>query len=336
MSLDPLELTRKLIEIPSPSGAEGEVGHFLLPVLEELGLAVTVQPVAADRFNLAARSGAEPEVVLCTHMDVVPPHVPLREDATHLYGRGACDTRGALAAMLGAAQRLLAEQAGGFGVLLVVGEETDSIGARTANERLEWPSRSIIVGEPTGSRFARGQKGALKAAVTTRGRAAHSAYPERGESALVKMLPVLSDLMAAPWGRDASLGEGTLNVGTLQSGVRPNVIPAEARAEIMVRVVDSVAATEERLRRAVGERATLEIEHVNEPQALLVPEGEEGIVVAFNTDIPFLGRLGRPFLFGPGSILDAHGEGEKIAKADILAAVDTYHGLVRRLLAGGG
>lgn len=331
-TIEPLELTRKLIAIPSPSGSEGEVGRFLVPVLESLGLEVTVQPVEAERFNLLAVAGGAPRVVLCTHIDVVPPHIEPREDDTFIFGRGACDTKGILAAMLAATEQLLDEGVKAFGLLLVVGEETDSAGARVANERADWASRYVIVGEPTESRFARGQKGAFKAQLIVRGRAAHSAYPERGESALLKMMPVIGDLMQADWGEHPVLGRGTLNVGELHAGVRANVIPGEARASLMVRVVDSVKETGARLRRVVDGRAEIITGHINEPQEIHVPEGREGVVVAFNTDIPFLTRLGKPVLFGPGSITDAHSAGEKIAKADLLAAVVAYRDLVKELL----
>ncbi len=333
MPIDALDLARKLIAIPSPSGSEGEVGRFLVPVLEGIGLNVALQPVAADRFNLLATAGGEPDVVLCTHIDVVPPHIPPREDGEWLHGRGACDTKGVLAAMLAAAEALVGEGTAGFALLLVVAEETDSIGARMANEWQPWRCRHVVVGEPSESRFARGQKGAFKARLTVRGRAAHSAYPERGDNALMKMIPVVQDLMAADWGQDPVLGRGTLNVGELHAGVRPNVIPGEAVASIMVRVVDSVAATEDRLREVVAGRAEVELGLVNEPQRMFVPPGRPETVIAFNTDIPFLPRLGTPLLYGPGSILDAHGDGERIRKDDLLAAVPVYRDLVRELLA---
>ncbi|MFQ5720530.1 MAG: M20/M25/M40 family metallo-hydrolase, partial [Acidobacteriota bacterium] len=321
--LDPIELTRRLIEVPSPTGAEGEIGRFLVPVLEEIGLAVTVQPVGPDRFNLLAVASEAPEVTLCTHIDVVPPHLPLREDETHLYGRGACDTKGILAAMLAAAADLVDAGVDHFGLLLVVGEEVDSAGARAANERADGSSRFIVVGEPTGSRFARGQKGAFKADLTVQGRAAHSAYPERGESAVLKMLPVLDDLLAADWGTHDVYGPGTFNIGELHAGVRANIIPGEAVASVLVRVVDSAAETQARLAALVAGRAEMRVTHANDPQELYVPPGSDETVVAFNTDIPSLPCFGTPLLFGPGSILDAHGAGEKITKADILEAVVT-------------
>jgi acetylornithine deacetylase len=332
MPIDPLDLTRRLIEIPSPSGSEGEYGRFLVPVMEQIGLSVTLQPVGPHRFNLlGVAGGGEPGVVLCTHIDVVPPHIPPREDDTWIYGRGACDTKGILAAMLAACEQLIQAGADGFALLLVVAEETDSIGARSANDWQPWRSRFVVVGEPTESRFARGQKGAFKADLLVRGQAAHSAYPERGDSALLKLLPILDDLNRAGWGEDPVLGKGTMNVGELHAGVRANVIPGEARASLMIRVVDSVAATDKRLREIVGDRAEMEIGLVNEPQEIFVPEDGQRVVVGFNTDIPFLPRLGRPILFGPGSILDAHSDGEKIRKADLLAAVDTYRDLVVKL-----
>jgi acetylornithine deacetylase len=210
MPIDPLLLARRLIDIPSPSGSEGEYGRFLVPVMEQIGFSVTLQPLGPDRFNhLGIAGGGDPDIVFCTHIDVVPPHIPSREDDTWLYGRGACDTKGILAAMLAASERLIHDGAGGFALLLVVAEETDSTGARSANDWQRWRSR-------------------------------------------------------------------------------------------------------------------------------FVPGGGDGVVVGFNTDIPFLTRLGRPVLFGPGSILDAHSDGEKIRKNDLLAAVATYRDLVMELGAAAG
>jgi acetylornithine deacetylase len=334
MDLDPISLAARLIDIPSPSGHEAEVARALVPVLEEAGLRVSLQPVAGDRVNvLAEAGGGEPEVVLCTHLDVVPPHIPARREGEWLYGRGACDTKGILAAMVAAAAELTAAGTDGFALLLVVAEETDSIGARAADGWRDWRSRWVVVGEPTGSRFARGQKGALKAELTAAGRAAHSAYPERGEDALTKLLPVLADLQALDWGEDPMLGRGTLNIGELHAGVAANIVPPSARAALMVRVVDSLADCRQRLEQAVAGRAEIVPGLANEPQRLFVPEGRPETVVAFNTDVAFLPRLGRPLLYGPGSILDAHGDGERIRVDDIRAAVAVYRDLVRELRA---
>lgn len=338
LTIAPLDLAARLMAVPSPTGAEAEVGRCLVPILESLGLSVTLQPFpeAPARFNVLATAGGDPEVALCTHLDVVPPHIPPRRDGDILYGRGACDAKGIIAAMVAAAERLRATGERRFALLFVIGEETDSGGARLAVERLAgsgFARRGIIVGEPTDGKCARAQKGSLKAVLVTRGRAAHSSCPEAGDSAILRLLPILDDLVAADWGADPILGRGTLNIGELHAGVRPNVVPAEARAGLMVRVVDSVAATEKRLRDLVGGRGEVQVSAGSEPQSLHVPGGRESVVVAFNSDIPVLRAFGPPVLCGPGSIRHAHADDEQVRGADLAAAVETYVALVRELLA---
>src|SRR5688572_9889286 len=178
--LDPIRLARQLIDIPSTTDNELEHERFLASVLRELGFAIEEQEVSPGRLNLFAVRGA-PRVVLCSHLDTVPPFFPSEETAEHLFGRGACDTKGIIAAMVTAGERLLVESIRDFAFLFVVGEETDSIGAKRAN--LHFGGRGseyVIVGEPTESRFARASKGALTCTLAFDGVAAHSAYPERG------------------------------------------------------------------------------------------------------------------------------------------------------------
>jgi acetylornithine deacetylase len=339
LTIVPVDLAARLVGVPSPTGAEGEVGRSLVPILEALGLSVTLQPLPESpaRFNVLALAGGEPEVALCTHLDVVPPHIPPHRDGDILYGRGACDAKGIIAAMVAAAERLRAAGERRFALLFVIGEETDSGGARLAVERLGgsgFARRGVIVGEPTDGRCARAQKGSLKAVLVTRGRAAHSSCPETGDSAVLRLLPILNDLAAADWGADPTLGAGTLNIGELHAGVRVNVVPAEARAGLMVRIVDSVAATEQRLRDVVGGRGEVQVSVGSEPQALHVPGRRPSVVVAFNTDVPVLRAFGPPVLCGPGSIRHAHADDEQVRGADLAAAVDTYTALVHELLAG--
>ena len=339
LTIAPVDLAARLMAVPSPTGAEGEVGRCLVPILEALGLSVTLQPLpeAPARFNVLAMAGGAPEVALCTHLDVVPPHIPPHRAGDTLYGRGACDAKGIIAAMVAAAARLRAAGERRFALLFVIGEETDSSGARLAVERLGgngFARRGIIVGEPTDLQCARAQKGSLKAVLVTRGRAAHSSCPEAGDSAVLRLLPILNDLAAADWGLDPTLGPGTLNIGELNAGVRVNVVPAEARAGLMVRIVDSVADTTSRLRACVAGRGDIQLGVGSEPQTLHVPGQRPTVVVAFNTDVPVLRALGPPVLVGPGSIRHAHADDEQVRVADLEAAVGTYAELVHELLAG--
>lgn len=330
------ELTRTLIDIPSVSGEEGEVGRFLASHLEGLGYGVESQEIAPGRANVMATTRARPRVVLSTHMDTVPPFIPSSEDATHIRGRGACDAKGIIAAQLTAAARLRAEGCEEFGLLFTVDEELGSLGARAADGHPRARECEYLVnGEPTDNRLASGSKGSLRLRLSTRGRAAHSAYPERGESAVEKMLDVLASVRAARWPRDDFFGETTCNIGTLGGGTRPNVIPAEAHAELQIRLVTPSAEARRVLEEAVAGRAEIEYLSTAEPVRLHAVGGFEQEVVRFTTDIPYLSGWGRPLLVGPGSILDAHTDGERVSKRELEEAAELYAQLVRTLLAGG-
>ena len=325
------ELTKQLMAIPSLTGAEKEVGDFLALELEARGYRVETQQVEEDRFNVLATVG-EPAVMLCTHIDTVPPMLPVREDDRYLYGRGACDTKGIIASMLEAGDRLRKSGVTNFGYLLVVGEEVNSIGAKTANT-LKWGTKFVIVGEPTGNKLARAHKGTLQANLSVKGRAAHSGYPEEGVSAITRLWNVLTDCMNADWGNDAILGNGSFNVGVFHGGEKANIVPGLAMASVMIRTVEPQAQVEARLHRIVGDRAAVDIPAGAVPQFMHVVDGFETTVVSFGSDIPYLGNMGKPLLIGPGSILDAHTVEEKVRKNELIEGVELYERLVRKLLA---
>ncbi len=327
------ELTRKLISIPSISGEEKEVAEFLAEYLSGAGFEVDLQQAAEDRPNIYARRG-DPDIVLSTHTDTVPPYVEFREDEEFIYGRGACDTKGLMAAMIKAAEALIESGVGDFGLLFVVGEEAGSQGARAANS-IPNRSRYLINGEPTESKLALGSKGALRAILRAKGRAAHSAYPEMGESAIEKLLGILNDLRRVDLPRDETLGASTMNIGIIKGGVAGNVIPPDAEAELMYRVVTSNDSLKRIIEGVVDSRADIEYTFACDPVVTESIDGFETTVVAFTTDIPQLGNWGKPLLFGPGSILDAHTPGERIAKKELASAVDTYQRMVVNLKAGG-
>ena len=329
--MNPFELTKELMQIPSVTGAEGEVGRYLASVLDELGYRVETQDVTPERANLMAYAG-DPAVILCTHMDTVPPVLDVHEDDVSLYGRGACDTKGIIAAMLEAGDRLRADGVDRFAYLFVVGEETGGDGAKAANQ-LDWSSRYVIVGEPTGNQLARAQKGTLLANLTVEGKAAHSGYPDAGRSAIHPLVEVLQDCIQADWGQDPDLGPATCNVGVIQAGEKANILASEAMASLMLRTVEDPAQSEQRLRSVVGDRAEIEILAGAAPQFMHVVDGFPDTVVSFGSDVPYLGKLGKPLLVGPGSILDAHTANEKILKQDLMDGADLYERLTRKLLA---
>ncbi|HUP59723.1 MAG TPA: M20/M25/M40 family metallo-hydrolase [Thermoanaerobaculia bacterium] len=334
--LDLIAVARQLIDVPSPTENEFSVGELLDGTLSDLGFSTRRHEVTPTRFNLYASAGGRPRVVLNSHIDTVPPWFQSSEDDEYLYGRGACDTKGVIAAMLAAGERLLARNIRDFAFLFVVGEETDSIGAKTANTELaDLGSEYVVVGEPTESMFARASKGALTCTVRFEGVAAHSAYPELGDSAINRMVAAIAEINRTDWGSHEILGHATVNVGVVRGGTKPNIIPSEAECDMIFRLVTTPEDVQRRLELLLAEHGgTITLARGNPPQFMVVPEGQPSRVVAFNTDVPWLGNLGKPLLFGPGSILDAHGANERIAKRDLLAAVETYEQMVVALLEG--
>jgi len=333
--MDTFELTRALVDIESVTGNEEAVGDFLFKVLSALALAtkgmVERMPIVPGRFNVLATRGT-PVVTLSTHMDTVPPFFPSSEDEEFIRGRGACDAKGIMAAMIGAAQELLAAGVRDFGLLFVVGEEKDSRGALTAAKNPRG-ARFLINGEPTENKLAVGSKGALRYVLTARGKLAHSAYPELGESAIEKMLDTLQAVREITLPQDAVLGKCTLNIGTISGGRAPNVVADEARADIMIRMVGEPGPVRAALQAAVDGRVELEEELYTPALHLEAVDGFEKTVVAYTTDIPnFDGAWGRPLLIGPGTIHVAHTAAERIPKKELQDAVGIYARLVRRLL----
>ena len=326
------ELARRLIEIESITGNEKQVALFLRDYLAGLDYRITMQEVAPERYNLQAFAG-DPVLVFTTHMDTVPPYFSFREDDEFIYGRGACDAKGIIAAQIEAAERLRADGETRVGLLFVVGEERNSAGAMLAN-RNPSGSRYFIDGEPTGNRLAFASKGSLRVELIARGRSAHSAYPEQGESAILKLIDVLQDLRGLELPTDPELGLSTCNIGVLEGGTKPNVIPDFARAEVMFRSVVPPGDLKKRLESLVRGRCEIHYRFEVPVVRMGVMEGFETTVVSFASDVPLLDRWGKPFLVGPGSILDAHTDHERLSKQELVAGADLYVNLARRLLAG--
>ncbi|MCU1265744.1 MAG: hypothetical protein JWM21_2062 [Acidobacteria bacterium] len=327
------ELTRTLIDIPSVTGDEAEVGLFLASHLAVLGYEVERQKVEGERCNIIATVGS-PRVVLSTHMDTVPPYIPFSEDAENIYGRGACDAKGIIAAQICAAEELRRQGISAIGLLFTVDEEMGSLGAQVANANgLAVGCRYLINGEPTDNKLAVGTKGSLRLILTVEGTAAHSAYPEQGESAIDKLLDVLADIRRCQWPGDEVFGETTCNIGVIAGGARSNVVAAGARAELQIRLAAAAAPVKKLLEEAVRERAHIEYLSMHEPLHLHAVDGVERSIVRFTTDIPYLSTWGTPLLIGPGSILVAHTERECVAKSELTTAVDLYVTLTKTLLA---
>jgi acetylornithine deacetylase len=327
---DVVALTAELLTIDSTTGAENGVVDFVSKWLVARAWNVTLQEVTRGRTNIwASRSGNG--VTLSTHLDTVPPFIAPRLDGDRLHGRGACDAKGIVAAMMVAADNLANKDEQRVDLLFVVGEEKGSDGARAAN-RLSATSRFLVNGEPTESKLASGAKGSLRVTVRTRGRAAHSAYAHLGESAIKPMLKLLPELDALALPTDEILGATTLNIGTIRGGTEANIVPAQAEAEIMFRLVGDDAPVRAQVKRWAKGRAEIEFGSYIPAQHFHVIEGFEVAPVAYTSDIPLLGRWGTPLMFGPGSIHVAHTPDEFIDVNELRAAVGAYERIVRSLL----
>lgn len=339
-ALDPIELTRRLCEIESTTYHEGAVGDFLAGFLADRGWEIEKTPVpqpdesttAGPRWNVyAGAAGQTPDLVFSTHMDTVPPYIPFSEDSDFMYGRGVSDAKGIIAAQIAAAEVL---RRAGFrvGLLFMSGEERDSAGARTANLAPKG-SRFLINGEPTDNRVALASKGSLRVALRASGKMAHSAYPELGSSAVHKLVQVLDKLLKLDLPVTEDVGPSTLNIGQIHGGHAPNVIADKAEAQVLVRLVSDSAPVRAAILEAAEGLAdvdfTLEIPFVR----LRAPAGLPTMVAKFTTDIPQLSNWGEPLLLGPGSIHLAHTPQEKLAKKELLEAVDLYIKVAKQLLA---
>lgn len=329
--VNPVALTRDLVDIDSTTGREVEVAAFLARYLRDRGYTVLEQPLDGGRSNVIAAVG-EPRLVFSTHFDCVPPFFPSREEQGVIYGRGACDAKGILAAQVAAAERLRSAGETRIGLVFVAGEERGSDGAVAAN-RIASPSAFLINGEPTENRLGAATRGVYRVKLRASGRAAHSGYPELGESAIERLIDALVALRSAPWPEDPVLGRTHYTVGLMQGGVAPNVIPPGAEAEVTFRTVGDHGEVRRALTAAVG--SLVAIEEVLEVPAvrLRTIDGFETAVFSYTTDIPFLSRWGTPLLLGPGSIHVAHTDREHISIAELNASVDLFVQLAERLLA---
>jgi acetylornithine deacetylase len=337
--LDPIGFTRQLCEIESTTYHEGAVGDFLADFLAGRGWEVEKTPVpqpsenagGGPRWNVyAGVAGQTPDLVFSTHMDTVPPYIPFSEDEEFIHGRGVSDAKGILAAQVAAAEAL---RALGFriGLLFVSGEERDSAGAVAANKTPKG-SRFLINGEPTDNRLALASKGALRAAFKCTGKMCHSAYPELGESAVHKLVEVLGKVLALPLPELEGIGPSTLNIGQIHGGHAPNVVADKAEAQVLVRTVTDSALVRAQLVEAAGDLAEVEFTLDTPFIRMRAVEGLPTMVAKFATDIPQLSNWGEPLLLGPGSIHVAHTPFEKLAKKELLEAVELYIKVAKQLL----
>lgn len=327
------ELTKTLMNIPSTSGEEENVSIFLGKYLLNLGWKVELQPVSENQSNVIAYLNETPRVFLSTHLDTVPPFIPPTEDNEKIYGRGSCDAKGIIASQIIAAEELRKQGINDIGLLYTVEEETSSSGAKAANNHpLAQKCQYLINGEPTDNDLAIGSKGTFRLKIIAEGKAAHSAYPEMGESAIEKLIDILQDIRNTEFPNDNFFGETTINIGTIEGGLALNVIPPRAEAGIAIRLTTPRAPVEAMLEKIVGNRGKIEVLSCSEPIKMLAVDGFKQKPVRFTTDIPYLTNWGTPLLLGAGSILVAHTKDEFVLKKDLEEAVGLYVELVKKLL----
>lgn len=332
-AVDPVALTRRLVDIDSTTGREGDAGASLARFLADQGYRVTQHPVSPGRLNVYATLDRAPELVFSTHYDCVPPFFASREQGGVLFGRGACDAKGILAAQVAAAERLRARGETRFALLFLVGEERGSDGARVANAQAPTGVRYLINGEPTDNRLGSATRGVLRVRLHAHGRAAHSSFPELGDSAIDKLLDALMVVRGLHFPDDPLLGRTHYTVGLIEGGVAPNVVSPHASAELLFRTVGDGAPVRDALNVVEG---LVSIEQVLDVPAvrMYTVDGFETAVFPYTTDVPLLTNWGRPLLIGPGSIHVAHTDEEHVTIHELRDAVELYESLAFRLLAG--
>jgi len=330
--MDVITLTRQLVDIESISGNETAVGNYLYGELCRIGYQTRKMPVEGDRFNVYATLDEQPEpaITFSTHMDTVPPFIPSSEDEDNIYGRGSCDAKGIIAAQIAAAERLRREGIH-VGLLFVVGEERDSLGAKVANDHAPRSCKFLVNGEPTENQVALASKGTLRVEVTGRGKMAHSAYPELGDSAIDKLIAALTRLRAMPLPSDPQVGPCTLNIGLIEGGRAPNVIPDYAHADLLYRLIGPTEELRKQVLAAAGDQVEVTFPLELPFLRFRTVDGLPTMIAKFTTDIPRLTKWGEPLLIGPGSIHVAHTEGEYIEKKQLHESIDLYCRIAKKL-----
>ncbi|KAF9888623.1 hypothetical protein FE257_008555 [Aspergillus nanangensis] len=336
-----ISLLYDLIEVPSNSEYEQDVAVFLDNHLTALGYTVERIPIAqgSTRENVYAYLGSQRKTRAClsSHMDTVPPHIPLRVDGSTIYGRGACDDKGPMAAQICALEELRAEgkvKEGDVSLLFVVGEEKGGPGMLAANNH-DLSFEGVVFGEPTEGKLVVGHKGHLVFELIGEGKACHSGYPHHGTNANIALVEALNDFLTTKFPDSSLLGPSTFNIGKLEGGVSYNIVPAASKALCAVRVATDMPGIKKIVADTAAKHPNIRLEFKFEyPETLLDHdvEGFETGPVSYGTDVPRFKGNHKKYLYGPGSILVAHGENEQIEMSELLEGVKRYKTLTTHIL----
>jgi acetylornithine deacetylase/succinyl-diaminopimelate desuccinylase-like protein len=375
MPADVVSLLQHLVRIPSvnpdnspgtESTREEELAVFLGGWLEALGAEVLLEEIEPGRPNLIARFSpldGRPRILLGPHLDTVgvagmtidPFCGELRDG--RVWGRGASDTKGPMAAMLWALRQtaeLQAESPVAIDFVAFMGEESGQFGSKDFANRHASDYQFALVGEPTSMQIVHVTKGSLWATLRATGKAAHSSQPERGASAILKLIRAL-DVLDHHLGHQLAtfthpmLGHSTMNIGMIRGGSRPNIVPDLAEAELDIRITPALTAAGGALKllkeTLVAFDLPLEIStsHENPPmetdpshpmiRALMETADTTGLAGApWFSDAAHLANGGLPSIcIGPGSIDQAHTKDESISVADLEEGARFFESFIRRI-----
>lgn len=366
-----LELFKEILQIESTSGTERPLAEFLASRFckEDPACQCVRYEVGDGTLNLLFRwrtsgNGAAadestplPEILLCSHLDTVPPYIApefskiskgavlpdsklSERDDVLVKGRGSCDAKGQFFSMWSACRKLAREidEEGrdfhSFGLLLLAGEETGSFGAKAFDR--DYPGTEwVIVGEPTDNMMVSASKGTKSFAVKIHGKPCHSGYPELGHSAVDSFLEFIQKLKSVNFPDDPVTGATTWNIGKLISDNPQNVLSPLVSFRLYFR---TTAASDklvcETMASMAGEDVEIEALGGDTPLEYSTFPGIETKPVAFGSDAPRLTKFRNRSLCGPGSIFVAHTANEYVLASELEKAESQYMGMVRNILSG--
>jgi acetylornithine deacetylase len=320
----------QIMKIDSTSGKEAELAYFIADNFPAPGATLEMQDVGDGSVNLFYKWGT-PEIIFCTHLDTVPPYIEPRSENGKVFGRGACDAKGQIITALNVCRELYSVGESNFGLLLVAGEETGSIGAKVANNLIR-DCKYVIVGEPTENKLIKAGKGIQLYVVQVRGISSHSGYPQYGDNAIERMRLFLDKLAGIDFPEDPITGPTTYNIGMLSSDNACNVVPDLVTFKIYFRTTFSSHPVIGDILQSISDEKT-SISRVREemPVEFHFIDGYPGDIAAFSCDAPSLYNLGKCLLYGPGSIKVAHTDNEFINLSDIDRAVTDLKNIYKTL-----